>query len=402
MSTSPRVHVLVVDDLADNRGLLAQILVRRGYRVSQAADGRAALAAIAADPPDLLLLDLMMPVMDGFMVLAALRDRPGFLPTIVVTAATERPERLRALAAGADDFVAKPVDPEELVLRVEGLLKLKRANEQLAAANDALLRQNEVVEEQVAERTQALSQANAKLQELDALKDHFLASLSHELRTPLNAVLGFASVLDDEVAGPLTAEQHRFLSKILAGTEVLLALINDLLDMSRIQAGKFSLDAERLQIADVCKDVVENLQVLAEQRHHRLSCAVAEGLPGVLADRQRLFQVLVNLVNNAIKFAPEGTPITIRAEMAGEHVRCEVEDRGPGIAPEDLPKLFKRFSQLEHGNVRSGPGTGLGLSIVKALVEAHGGMLGVRSEQGVGSVFWFTLPLAGAPVAPGR
>ncbi|MNX27715.1 Non-motile and phage-resistance protein [compost metagenome] len=227
----------------------------------------------------------------------------------------------------------------------------------------------------------------------DQLKDQFLSILSHELRTPVNAIMAFGSILDDEVAGPMSAEQHRYLAKILKGSETLLALIDDLLDMSRIEAGKFTLNPIPMHFPEVCQDVVSTLTPLAWQKGLTLVVNVPDPLPTLDADPQRMGQVLTNLINNAIKFTPVGGRITLRVETAGQELRCEIQDTGIGIAPEDIPKLFQRFTQVELSSTRQGGGTGLGLSIAKALVEAHGGSIGVRSEREQGSTFWFTLPL---------
>lgn len=226
----------------------------------------------------------------------------------------------------------------------------------------------------------------------DRLKDQFLSILSHELRTPVNAIMGFGSILDDEVAGPMTAEQHRYLSKILQGSERLLALIDDLLDMSRIEAGKFTLNPMTMRFSEVCEEVVSTLLPLAQQRELTLVAEVSETLPPIQADPQRVGQVLTNLVNNAIKFTPPGGRITVRASLDDHQLRCEVRDTGIGIAPEDVPKLFQRFTQLDMSSTRQVGGTGLGLSISKALIEAHGGSIGVHSEPEIGSTFWFSLP----------
>lgn len=234
----------------------------------------------------------------------------------------------------------------------------------------------------------------AQLKLTDRMKDEFLSILSHELRTPLNAVMGFGSILEDELVGPLNDQQHTYLSRMLAGADALLSLINDLLDMSRIQAGKFSLDPHAFPIARALQGVKDNLASLAEQRQHTLILEPTRDLPPVFADEQRVMQILINLVNNAIKFTPPGGRIRISARPDGAHLRVAVEDNGIGIAPDDLPKLFKPFSQLDMSDTRSAGGTGLGLSITKALVEAHGGTIGVDSEPGKGSCFWFTLPLA--------
>ncbi|HEY9720548.1 MAG TPA: ATP-binding protein [Oscillatoriaceae cyanobacterium] len=239
------------------------------------------------------------------------------------------------------------------------------------------------------------------LENLDRLKDEFLAILSHELRTPINAIMGFGSVLEDGLAGPLNNEQHSYVSKMLGGADTLLALVNDLLDMSRIQAGEFALSPAPMDLAALLAQVTENLRPLAQQKQLHVCVETPAELPALQADGQRVEQVVVNLLGNAIKFTPRGGRVTVRATCAPEAIRCEVEDTGVGIAKEDLSKLFKRFGQLDTSATRTSKGTGLGLAIAKALVEAHGGEIGVESVPGAGSTFWFTLPVreaAGTPV----
>lgn len=235
------------------------------------------------------------------------------------------------------------------------------------------------------------------LEEAQALKDQFISILSHELRTPINAITGFGSLLEDEVAGPLTPTQHAYLGKMLKGADTLLSLINDLLDMSRIQAGRFSLQLSSFRLDEVVASVVDNLSPLAEQKQIRLHSQLPAGLPEIVGDAARITQVLLNLVSNALKFTAPGGEVAIRVSEAGEVLRCDVVDTGIGIAPEDLPKLFKPFSQVDMTSTRRVGGTGLGLSISKALVEAHGGQIGVESITDEGSTFWFTLPKAGPP-----
>jgi PAS domain S-box-containing protein len=243
-------------------------------------------------------------------------------------------------------------------------------------------------------REQGQQQRIDHLQEVDRLKNDFLSILSHELRTPINAIMGFASVLDDEVPGPLNAAQHHHTRRILGGADVLLALIEDLLDMSRMQAGKFSLSPAPIAPGAVIEDALAALSHLAEQKGQVITLTKETELAPLEADSQRLRQVITNLVGNAIKFGAEGDRIAVRAQSTPAGLRCEVEDHGEGIAEADLPKLFQRFTQLDTGNTRRAGGAGLGLSIVKALVEAHGGEVGVESVPGIRTVFWFTLPAA--------
>ncbi len=235
------------------------------------------------------------------------------------------------------------------------------------------------------------------LRQADRLKDQFLGILSHELRTPINAITGFGSLLTDEIAGPLNKAQHEYLEKMLTGADTLLSLINDLLDMSRIQAGKFELFKDPMRFDAAVRHVVDSLAPLAGKKALEVRDEVPEDLPDVIADRQRVVQILTNLVGNAIKFTPVGGRVVVRARIEADHLRCEVEDTGIGIAPRHMAKLFNPFTQVDMSNTRQAGGTGLGLSICKALVEAHGGEIGVTSHVSGGSIFWFTLPLEGSP-----
>lgn len=248
------------------------------------------------------------------------------------------------------------------------------------------------LEQQVRERTEHLVRLTEELKQTDRYKDEFLSIVSHELRTPLNSILGFGSLLEDGVFGRLNEEQDQALRKMITGADTLLELVNNLLDMGRIQTGKLSLSPVPIFFPEIAEQVEASLAPLAEKKNQRLRSDLPE-LPDVFADPQRLSQVLSNLVNNAIKFTPEGGTITVCAFQEGDHLRCEVVDTGIGIKREDLPRLFQRFGQLDSSLTRPSSGTGLGLSISKSLVEAQGGQIGVESKLGKGSRFWFTVPL---------
>ncbi len=249
-----------------------------------------------------------------------------------------------------------------------------------------------LAEAEILRQSAELAKANEALREVDRYKDEFLSVISHELRTPLNFITGFASILDDEVPGPVNETQHEYLGKILSGADRMLSLVNNLLDMSRLQAGKLSLVSEESEFAPLVDEVIESLKPLADDRRVRLTADV-ESPPLVDVDPQRIVQVLTNLVDNAIKFTAPAGEVRIQAFIQEDVLVTRVIDTGEGIAPDDLPKLFQRFQQADMSSTRKAGGTGLGLSIAKALVEAHGGTIGVESELGKGSVFWFTLPL---------
>ncbi|MBM3268436.1 MAG: HAMP domain-containing protein [Candidatus Sericytochromatia bacterium] len=235
-----------------------------------------------------------------------------------------------------------------------------------------------------------LKEQYEKLKELDRLKSQFINAVSHDLRTPLTSVRGYAEFLEDEVGGPLGPDQKHFVEQIQLAILRLERLVDDLLDFARIEAGMFRLSVTQADLGAKVVEIVESMRPQAEQVGVALHVADAGPLPEVRMDAQRIGQVLTNFLTNAIKFTPRGGRVEVRLRREDGSVVCEVRDSGIGIAAEDLPKLFRRFSQLAEGQARGG--TGLGLAISKAIVEAHGGCTGVRSEIGAGSTFWFALP----------
>ncbi len=259
-----------------------------------------------------------------------------------------------------------------------------------------ILRSRDELEREVAARTAELERQREALAHADRYKDEFLSVITHELRTPLNFIIGFSSVLEDEVIGSLNQQQHDALRKVLRGSDRMLALIDDLLAFSKLRAGKFTLVHRPVAYGGLVKEACATLAETAAQKGVTLSAEVkAPAL--ALMDDHRILQVLFNLIGNAIKFTPAGGRITVRAWERDGEIATEVEDSGVGIASTDIPRLFTRFEQLNMSSTREAGGTGLGLAISKALVEAHGGRIGVRSRLGEGSTFWFTLPLRPAP-----
>ncbi|HEY9724623.1 MAG TPA: PAS domain-containing sensor histidine kinase [Oscillatoriaceae cyanobacterium] len=247
--------------------------------------------------------------------------------------------------------------------------------------------------EAIAQQSELLRRQNEELKSLDRLKDEFISVVSHELRTPVNAITGFGSILADGVAGQLTPQQSAYVERILEGADRLLALVDDLLDYSRIQAGKLKLDVMRV---DLRAPIRGALDLMAEQAHHKGLVLEAALPPEPLwadADARRVGQVLINLLNNAIKFTPPGGHVAVSVAREDTRYVVRVCDNGPGIARADQSRLFQRFGQLDTSNTRQSKGTGLGLAIVKNLVMAHGGEVGVESDEGKGACFWFSLPV---------
>jgi PAS domain S-box-containing protein len=289
-----------------------------------------------------------------------------------------------------------PLTFEEIVLQDDGphtyytirFLLYDRQGQAYALcgiANDITERKKAT--EEISRRTAELEKAK----ELDRLKSQFVNSVTHELRTPLTSIQGYAEFLEEGLGGPLSPDQREFALQIQSGTRRLAHLIDDLLDFARIDAGTFRLQRQEMDLRAKILEIATSLKPQLEQAGIALNLDLPPDPLMVSADAQRIGQVLINLVNNAIKFTPMGGRIRVGTRQEQDQVICEVEDSGVGVASEDLPKLFQRFSQLESG-VRKGSGTGLGLSISKAIVQAHGGQIGVQSEPGKGSRFWFTLP----------
>ena len=258
-------------------------------------------------------------------------------------------------------------------------------------AEAALTSLNSELERRVAERT-------AELELASRTKDDFLASMSHELRTPLNAVLAIAEALQERVYGELGERQHTALRRLEESGRHLLDLITDILDISKVDAGAMKLDIEPVVVADAARAALRMVQEGATRKHHVLALRVESEIHTIEADRRRLKQILVNLLTNAVKFTPPGGAIALEVTSVDGAVRFTVHDSGVGISPEDLPKLFQRFVQLDASLSRPQGGTGLGLSLVHRFTSLHGGRVEVASQRGAGSHFTVTLPLAPTPM----
>lgn len=256
--------------------------------------------------------------------------------------------------------------------------------------------------QEIQNKNRQLEVANERLQELDRLKSDFVANVSHELRTPLTAIKGAIDLLLREVAGPLNEKQTHYLARVRSNTHRLAGLINDVLDLSRIEEGKIDLQAERVSLAGLVHEVVETLKPLATEKEIVIRATIPESSLLVWADRDKITQILTNLIGNAVKFISTGGRVAVSAIIDGEWVRVSVADNGPGIPLEEKDRVFDKFYQVAEVGGAKPKGTGLGLAISKALVELHGGKIWLESELNRGSTFHFTLPISGSRQADSR
>ncbi len=368
-------RVLLVDDNADLRAYVASLLAP--YCIVEAAcDGIEGLARAIESQPDLVLSDVMMPGLDGLGLLRALRDDPRTrrIPVILLSARAGEEAAVEGLAATADDYLAKPFSARELIARVRTHAGLSRTRREWA--------------QQLEEALGEARRQQQRAEDASTAKSRFLAGMSHELRTPLNTILGFAEVL---MQTKLVAVQREYVEYVVKGSRQLLALVNELLDLSKIEAGRLELHCEPVCLAALVRDVCVQVQPLGAAASVNLRVDLASDLT-VHADAMRLRQVFLNLLSNAIKFTPPGGSIDITAEALPDHIAIKVADTGIGISPENLPRMFREFEQVHDASTRR-EGTGLGLVLVRKLVELHGGSISVASNLGRGSTFTIDLPV---------
>jgi signal transduction histidine kinase len=379
-----RKRVLVVDDEASNRELLEALLTDLGHDVDMAADGSAALAKL--DPShDLVLLDVMMPGIDGFEVARRIRNESAVsdIPICMVTALSGKEERLRAVEAGANDFIAKPIDKTELKVRTASLLKAKEARDTIKRYQAELEAQNCLLQENY-----------EQLRKLGELKDEFLRIASHDLRNPLTCILGFASIIDSQTppGTAMTAETHGWAARITGQCRVMQKIIEDFLDFQALEDGQIKLTLEAVDLNELARDVLERNAGYAAKKLITPHLDLERGSLLVNADKSRLNQVLENFVSNAIKFSPQGEQVTVCTRKTESGVLVEVRDSGPGITDEDMKKLFVKYAKLSNMPTGGEKSSGLGLAICKKVVEMQGGKTGARNNPGGGATFWFELP----------
>ena len=367
---SGRGSVLVVDDNEVNRDILSRRLKREGHTVTEAGDGRQALEAINANSFDLVLLDIMMPEVDGYQVLEQLKgdDTQRHVPVIMLSALDEIDSAVRCIGVGAEDYIPKPFNPVLLKARVDACLEKKRLHDQ-----------------EVSYRRQ--------LEEVSLAKSLILSTVSHELKTPLTSIISQVYLLlkRRERVGPLNERQEGHMETIQRNSLRLKALIDDLLEISRIESGSLELTIKEFELQQEIEDVIEGMRGQISERQLSVALDVPSGLK-IAGDSLRFTQIITNLLSNACKYSPVGSTASITVTEKQGGIRVDVSDTGIGMSEFDLSKLFCKFFRADNSFTREVSGTGLGLFITRHLVEAHGGEIWVESEEGKGTTFSFTLP----------
>ena len=390
--TEQRARVLIVDDEYKNRKLLEVMLAPEGFLLLNAANGEEALASAAVESPDLILLDVMMPDMDGYEVAGKIKGNIATknIPIIMLTALDDRNARMLGLSAGAEDFLTKPVDRAELCVRVRNLLRLKTYSDKLTAAVGAL----ESSHEQLAAALVEAGEARLMAEHANNAKTQFLRAMSHELRTPLNAISGYTEILEMGIRGTVNPEQLKDLGRIKRASSYLLRLINDILTIARLEGAR-PLNLIALPVNPVLAEVDSLCALQAKARGLTLSVAPCDEKIVVAADAERFQQILLNLITNAIKFTGKGGNIEVCSDGYDDVVRIRVKDTGVGVRARDIDRVFEPFVQIDrHLTADTQQGVGLGLSISRELARAMHGDLTLKSTEGIGSTFTLTLPIA--------
>lgn len=372
LTEQPGGGIIVVDDLSANLRLLVELLEAAGHNVRAFLRGRQALAAAVAEPPELILLDVDMPELDGYEVCRQLKAEPRTeaIPVIFISALNQPVDKINGFAAGGVDYITKPFDVDEVRARVATHLNLQRLRLEL-------------------------DQRYTQLRELEELRDGLVHMIVHDLRTPLYALRFFF----DLVQTADTSQPAQFVETVcgssalaLQSTNVLIDMVNSVLDVSRLEAGEPQLHVSECDLRAVIGDALLTVELPHGRRPIEVDCG--PGSLTILADTDMVRRVVQNLLANAIKFTTaEHGHVRVSASVAGGWARVEVHDNGPGIPPADQARVFEKFVQVHRGRETRSRSTGLGLAFCKLAVTAHGGRIGLDSEVGSHSTFWFELPV---------
>lgn len=362
-------RVLIVDDQDPNRLLLRDLLESQGHEVTEAVDGTEALQRVVEAAPNVVLLDIGLPGMDGFEVCRRLKADPATasIPVLLVTALSQRDQRLLGIGAGANDYITKPIDRADLSLRVRNAIRMH----QLYLEVDEQYR---------------------RLENLELLRDSLVHMIVHDLRSPLAGIRAYLDLVKLDGAGKLDSEVTESIDAARKVAVEMTDMVSDLLDVSRMEVGKMPLDLVSTDLGALTQDVVS---AAGAEPRVRIRVEASTVALRVVCDAGVIRRVITNLVGNAVKFTPASGRVSVLVEGDGAEVKVSVSDTGPGIPAEYHQKVFEKFGQVEAARHGAKHSSGLGLTFCKFAVEAHGGRIGLDSAVGQGSTFWLVLPVEG-------
>jgi len=361
------VSILMVDDNPVNLQVLTSMLKQSGWRPRPVTSGQLGLQAARKEPPDLILLDVNMPEMNGYEVCKQLKAdaRLADIPVIFVSALGETMDKVRGFSVGGVDYITKPFQLDEVKARVTTHLELRRQRRELQASYE-------------------------KLRESERMRDSLVHMIVHDLRSPLTAISAYLELFGQAAKEKLGAETQEDVANAFHATRSMIRMINGILDVSKMEAQMMKLDLRECDLVQVVGQSLDDLESLVGAR--RLAFERPAAPAGVLADREIVSRIVQNLLANALRFTPADGEVRVGVVVEAEHVRVFVADTGPGIPPDFRESIFDKFVQVDGSALPRNRSTGLGLAFCKMAVEAHGGRIGVDSELGKGSNFWFTLP----------
>ena len=365
--------ILVVDDTPANLQLLAGMLKERGYKVRPVPSGKLAIQAVRKQKPDLILLDINMPEMNGYEVCGELKADKTLkeIPVLFISAMDKTIDKVRAFAVGGVDYVTKPFQFEEVEARVQTHLSLRRLQIELEARN------------------LELQKSYDRLKKLEELRDGLTDMVVHDMRSPLMAIMWGLKLHQQQAGAKLSEAEMKPVVDAMTSADMLVEMVSTLLDVSRMESGKMPLTLEECDLTGLAREVTTSLQNLRQD----CRMEVEKHDPVIVqCDRGLIRRVLTNIGANALAFAPKEGRVRIDIQKGEFGTKVLVIDNGPGIPSEYHAKIFEKFGQVEAQRQRRTYSTGLGLTFCKLAVEAHGGKIGVESEVGKGSTFWFTLP----------
>lgn len=421
MSQGEQPQVLYVEDDPASRALVQRILQADGYRVEAVGDGVTALEVAQRVQPDIILMDINIGGLDGYEVTTRLRslEDMGEVPIVAVTAASLHGDRERALIAGCDGYIAKPIDvdcfPNQVRSYMDGLKEQIESPEEEAAHLKAY---SQRLVKRLEEKVHQLQEAHAQLQRVDKMKTDFILLASHELRTPLTSIYGYVQILLQQSEIPGDPEEQgspkQMLHAIADASERLHRVFDEIRNVSLIDADRLDLAQELVKLEPLLRAVVDDLQSFGRTRDVEIEFEGLSDLPIIRGDTQRLHEAFWNVISNAMKYTPDGGRIQIEGRQIEETVHITIEDEGVGIPPEEQERIFDRFYVLEDTSLHrssktdfKGGGLGLGLPVTKGIIEAHGGKVWVESEgydeeKLPGSTFHILFPLTDALRDEGR